>query len=189
MGGRDALLDAGFEALVEEGPTFGTEAVVRRAGVSKGLLFHHFGSREGLLDAMAARVLAATQEGLARLDTDYPNPRERLVALARTLLEDPRVEPRETRHVQQFWLQTDATGGCRGALRDALVADYVAATVREGVTTGALRAGVDARAVSDLLLARWHGATTLAATGRALDFDREAERVVEEMLRRLLPTS
>lgn len=187
MDGRERLLDAAFDALVEDGPAFATQAVVARADASKGLLFHHFGTREGLLDAMATRVLAATQEGLARLDTDYPNPRERLAALARTLLEDPRVEARETRHVQQFWLQTDATGGCRGALRDALVADYVAATVREGAATGALRAGVDARAVADLLLARWHGATTLAATGRGLDFDREAERVVDELSRLAFP--
>jgi AcrR family transcriptional regulator len=184
MAGREALLDAAFEELLERGPGLPAEAVARRAGVSKALLFHHFGSREGLLDAMAARVLAQTQEGLARLVDDYPDPSRRLAALARTLLEDPGdAPPAHARRVLVFWLQDDAEGSCRGALRDALLADYVAALVREGVATGALRAGTEAGEVARLLLARWHGATALHAAGSAVDFEAEAERLVAEVER------
>ena len=162
---RDALLDAGFEALVEEGPDFGAASVARRSGASKALVFHHFGTREGLLDAMAARVLSQTQEGLTRLAEDYPDGRARLDALARTLLEEPRdITPKEARHVMAFWLLTDATGSCRGALRDALIADFV---------------GNDR--IAQLLLSRWHGTTVLYASGRAVDFEREQERLVEEL--------
>ena len=31
-----------------------TAAVARRAGVSEGIVFHHFGSKAGLLEAVAA---------------------------------------------------------------------------------------------------------------------------------------
>lgn len=185
MGARDALLDAAFQCLVEEGPAFATDALARRAGVSKGLVFHHFGHREGLLDAMAARVLGETQEGLARLVADYPNPRERLAALARALLEPPE-DPAAARRVLLFWLAEDASGAPRGALRDALLADFIGATLRDGVATGAVRPGVDAARLADLLLARWHGLTTLAAAGRAVDFDREADELVAELEARLL---
>lgn len=180
MDGPARILDAAFEALVEEGPGFPIASVVARADVSKGLVFHHFATREGLLDAMAARILEETQAGLAHLDRDYPNPRDRLTALARTLLEDPRDLPVSVRHVHQFWLLDDAEGACRGALRDALVADYVAATLREGVATGALRSA-DAEAVATLLLGRWHAVTTLVATGRRVDFEREADRVASDL--------
>lgn len=184
MAGREALLDAAFEELVERGPSLPAEAVARRAGVSKALLFHHFGSREGLLDAMAARVLAQTQEGLARLVDDYPDPARRLAALARTLLEDPGdAPPAHARRVLLFWLQDDAEGACRGALRDALLADYVAALVRDGVATGALRPGSDAGELARLLLARWHGVTALHAAGSPVDFEAEAERLVADVER------
>jgi len=162
---QDRLLDAAFLALERDGPHFSLDAVARAARASKALLFHHFGTREGLLDAMAARVLSQTQEGLARLVEDYPDPRARREALARTLLEEPRdVAPRQARHVMAFWLLTDATGSCRGALRDALLVDFV----------GSERA-------ASLLLSRWHGATVLYASGRAVDFEREQERLVEEL--------
>ena len=178
---RDALLDAAFEALLEEGPSFSVEGAARRAGASKALVFHHFRGREGLLDAMAARVLAQTQEGLARLADDYPNPRERLAALARTLLEHPGdTTPAMARRVLLFWLQDAAAGGCRAALRDALLADFVAATLREGVATGALRAGADAQRVARALLARWHGVTAVYAAGARVDFEAEAERLAAD---------
>ena len=168
---REALLDAAFQALVDEGPGFGVAAVARRAGASKALVFHHYATREGLLDAMAARVLSETQEGLARLADDYPNPRERLDALARTLLEEPQdATPAQARHVLAFWLATDPTGACRGQLRDALVADFVEKTLRE--------AGLRAPGLADVLLSRWHGATVLYASGRAVDYEREAAALV-----------
>jgi AcrR family transcriptional regulator len=162
---QDALLDAAFAVLVREGPGFGIASVAREADASKALVFHHFGTREGLLDAMAARVLSETQEGLTRLAQDHPPRRARIEALARTLLEEPRgTRPKEARHVMAFWLLTDATGSCRGALRDALIADFIG----------------DERAAT-LLLSRWHGATALYASGRAIDFEREQERVVDEL--------
>lgn len=188
LSARDELLDAAFRILAEDSGAVKPDAVAREAGVSKALVFHHFGTREGLLDAMAARVLAETQRGLARLSDDYPNPRERLAALARTLLEEPVDMPRAAaRRVLLFWLADDAQGQCRGALRDALLADYVRAVVREGVATGALRPGADADAVARLLLARWHGATVVFAAGGAVDFETEAERLVDEIARAAFP--
>ncbi|MFA5860543.1 MAG: helix-turn-helix domain-containing protein [Candidatus Thermoplasmatota archaeon] len=184
---REALLDAAFEALVQDGPHFRVERVAARADASKALVYHHFGSREGLLDAMAGRVLAQTQDGLERLVMDYPNPRERLDALARTLLEEPRdSSPTEARRVHLFWMQDDAAGTCRGALRDSLIADFVSQTIHEGVALGVMRApaaGADTIAV--LLLGRWHGATVQYAEARVVDFEREQERLVTDIGRAL----
>lgn len=188
VGARDAILDAAFRAL-DRGPgRVRPDDVAREAGVSKALVFHHFGTRDGLLDAMAARVLSQTQEGLARLVDEHPNPRDRLDALARTLLEEP-VEstPAQARRVLLFWLEEDTRGACRGALRDALVADFARDAVREGVAAGALRPGADADAVAQLLLARWHGATLLYAEAGRADFEREAERLLADLARAVHP--
>jgi AcrR family transcriptional regulator len=163
---RESLLDAAFGALVKEGPHFHVEHVAARAGASKSLVFYHFGSHEGLLDAMATRVLSETQDGLARIADENPSAQARREALARALLEEPGEDspPAATRHVMSFWLLTDATGSCRGALRDALLADFVR----------------DPRA-SDLILARWHGATVRYAMGRDVEWEREADALVAEL--------
>lgn len=174
---REALLDAAFEALLDEGPGFAAASVARRAEASKGLVFHHFASREGLLDAMAARVLRETQEGLATLAEENASPRDRLAALARALLAEPPDGPRATRHVIRFWLEDDAQGACRGRLRDALVEDFVAATLREA------RSAAPPARVATTILARWHGATALYASGAAVDFDAEQDRLVDELQR------
>lgn len=182
MSGREALLDAAFEELVARGPALPAEAVARRAGVSKALLFHHFGGGEGLRDAMAARVLAQTQEGLRRIVEDYPDPRERLAALARTLLEEPLdTSPAASRRVLLFWLAEDAEGGCRAALRDDLLAGFIAALVREGVALHAFRPGADGERAATVTLARWHGATVAYAAGRRVDFEAEADALVREL--------
>ncbi|MEA3202122.1 MAG: Bacterial regulatory protein tetR family [Thermoplasmata archaeon] len=176
---REALLDAAFDLLVAEGPTLPASGIARRAGASKALVYHHFGDREGLLDAMAGRVLAQTQQGLSRLAADYPNPRDRLAALARTLLSAPaQPPPLEARRVMLFWMEGEPP---RAALRDGLLADFVAATAREGVATGAMRAGLDAAALATRILARWHGLTALHAAGRAVEFDAEADALADEL--------
>lgn len=56
---RDRLLDA-FEALlIEQGEKAATlDAVAARAGVSKGGLLYHFGSKDALVDGQLARMAA-----------------------------------------------------------------------------------------------------------------------------------
>lgn len=172
---RDGIVERALELLARDGPGFSLDALAAEAAASKALLFHHFGTREGLLDAMAARVLRETQEGLGVLADEHPEPRARLAALARALLAQPPDPPRETRHVVQFWLLDDARGSCRGALRDALVADFIAAALAEA------RVLAEPRALAASLLARWHGATSVYASGGAVDFEREQERIVAEL--------
>lgn len=170
---RERILHAALQRLAREG-VVSPAKVARDAEVSKALVFHHFRSMEGLLDAIAESVLRGTQEGLGAFARDYPNPRERLHALARALLAEPPETPQAAGHVLRFWLS-----GGRAALRDALVADFVRATLKE------MRWPGDATRVASMLLARWHGATVVYAAGGAVDFDAEAERAAAELDRML----
>jgi TetR/AcrR family transcriptional regulator, regulator of cefoperazone and chloramphenicol sensitivity len=67
---RSRIRGAAFTLVAERGVT-GTSVreVARRAGVSPGLVLHHFGSREGLLDAVAAWVHGHLQEATRDSDT------------------------------------------------------------------------------------------------------------------------
>lgn len=170
---RERILDAALDLLAREGPP-APATVARDAGVSKALVFHHFRSVEGLHDAIAEKVLRETQEGLDALARDFPNPRERLQALVRALLSEPPEGPAAALHVLRFWLAGDRAG-----VRDGLVTDFVRATLKE------MRWAGDAARVASMLLARWHGATAVYATGSAVDFDAEAERAIAELERML----
>ena len=168
--GKTELLDAAFAVLARDGE-LRPESIAQESGASKALVFHHFGSLAGLQQAMAERVLRETQAGLDALADDFPNPRERLEALARALLSEPPDPPLWTRRVMRFWLADDE----RGRLRDALVTDFVAKTLKEA------RLHAPPTVVAATILARWHGATAVYANGGAFDFDAEAERLAGEM--------
>lgn len=61
---RAAILDAAETMLRDVGPGgIRLQEVARQVGVSHPTVLHHFGSREGLLDAVVARSLASVQAG------------------------------------------------------------------------------------------------------------------------------
>lgn len=64
--GREDWLALGRAALEEEGPSGLTvEALMRRAGRTRGSFYHHFGSQGAFLHALAAAWAASGGEGLA----------------------------------------------------------------------------------------------------------------------------
>lgn len=98
---RNALLDAA-ETLVRERGTDGwsLREASARVGVSPSAAYHHFASREALVRALSARVLARLAERMDDAATDQAaqagsDQRRRLVAVGRTYVrwavEDPAV--------------------------------------------------------------------------------------------------
>jgi AcrR family transcriptional regulator len=77
---RTRLIDAAIERFAADGLGASFDAVAADVGVTKGALYHHFGSKEGLVEAVykeavrrhAARVIEASAHGTGR---------ERLLAL------------------------------------------------------------------------------------------------------------
>jgi AcrR family transcriptional regulator len=77
---RTRLIDAAIDRFAADGLGASFDAVAAEVGVTKGALYHHFGSKEGLVEAVykeairrhAERVLAAIGDGTGR---------ERLLAL------------------------------------------------------------------------------------------------------------
>jgi AcrR family transcriptional regulator len=67
---RDEIADAAVHCFAREG--FGTSlrTVAAEAGVSAALIVHHFGSKQGLVEACDARVLGVADEKLRLLNND-----------------------------------------------------------------------------------------------------------------------
>lgn len=74
---REALIAAARRLFTERGyENVGTEEIVREAGVTRGALYHHFGDKASLLEAVYERVEAESTERVARvvLGSDLHSP-------------------------------------------------------------------------------------------------------------------
>jgi AcrR family transcriptional regulator len=71
---RERLLEAAISRLAEGGPDTSFDTIAADVGVTKGALYHHFGSKEGLVEEVykeavrrhADRVIAASETGTGR---------------------------------------------------------------------------------------------------------------------------
>lgn len=94
---REALVEAAVRIVEAEGlEAMGLRCAARAAGVSAAAPYHHFGSKEGLLAAVAAegfRRLARTQHQAAGGPTGALAPRERINALGRAYVRFARQHP------------------------------------------------------------------------------------------------
>jgi AcrR family transcriptional regulator len=74
------LLEAALEVIRREGPGVSMERIAAEAGVTKPILYRHFGAREGIVEALAERFEAELTEALQAAINRDANPRELLLA-------------------------------------------------------------------------------------------------------------
>ncbi|MFL5899057.1 MAG: TetR/AcrR family transcriptional regulator [Solirubrobacterales bacterium] len=80
---REALIAAARGLFTERGyEKVGTAEIVRAAGVTRGALYHHFGGKASLLEAVYARIEAESTERVARvvLGSELESPLEAMQA-------------------------------------------------------------------------------------------------------------
>jgi AcrR family transcriptional regulator len=85
------LIAAARQLFTERGyENVGTEEIVRAAGVTRGALYHHFGDKATLLDAVYARIEAESTERVARvvLGSELHSPLDAMKAGIAAFLEE-----------------------------------------------------------------------------------------------------
>ncbi|HWN73098.1 MAG TPA: helix-turn-helix domain-containing protein [Solirubrobacterales bacterium] len=88
---QEALIAAARRLFTERGyENVGTEEIVRAAGVTRGALYHHFGDKASLLDAVYARIEAESTERVARvvLGSELHSPLDAMKAGIEAFLEE-----------------------------------------------------------------------------------------------------
>ena len=146
---RTRLIDAAIERFAADGLGASFDAVAAEVGVTKGALYHHFGSKEGLVEAVykeaigrhAERVVAASAEG---------DGRARLLALVDA---SARLYASRSPFYRVLGSLHLAAAADRPALADIArrmqrtQRDFMIGLVRQGQRDGSIDPGLDAEAV------------------------------------------
>jgi AcrR family transcriptional regulator len=180
---RQKILDAALALAGEEGfAALGINAVARRAGADKQLIYRYFGGLEDLLAAagadVAERMAKALTPALQPPPVSYAELAERL-ALA--LYDQMRADPmyRQLR-LMEASAPTPATDAFRAARGAALQGWMLAA--RQGLV---LPEGVDVPALNALIIAAVEGAAILGPVGMEKGSQATRDRLLP-MLRRMI---
>jgi AcrR family transcriptional regulator len=170
---KAALGEAAWELLLERGAAaMSVDAIVARAGLSKGTFFHFFPCKQDLLDAICARIAEESfRHAAAALERRESGPVERLDAFLRASREW-RFE--KSRAVGGLWLELSRDENAAllrrvGGIGVARLAPPVAALIAEGVECGAMRAAdpeVTAQLVVEWMSATVEGSLRLFAADR-----------------------
>ena len=176
---RAALIDAARELFADKGfAATGREEIVERAGVTRGAMYHHFGSKEDLFRAvyeqLETKLMEAIVVAAAAAATD---PIEQLRLGARAYLDAAADDPAVRRVVL-----LDAPSVLSAEVRHELAEIYGLGVTRE-VLAQAMAAGRIARqpveVLAPIVLAALHQAAELVADGQ----DRaEVGAIVDRMI-------
>jgi AcrR family transcriptional regulator len=180
-----ALLAAAAELVVESGVRALTTANVgERAGYSRGIVTHHFGSKQALLDALAR----SSQSGFVPGVADLPSGLDRLVTLIEGYVDELGRDAITARALLLLWAEAATAPELTAVFRDrdeAFRAD-LRADVAAGIADGAIRADADPRDVAVAVLGQLRG----IGMQRLLDPDavdtRRLSRAVGQQWRRAL---
>ncbi len=92
---REALLDAADRIVQRDGPAVSMASIAAEAGITKPILYRHFGDKEGLYAALAARhterLLHVLQEALAAGGTARERVERTIGAYLSTIEAEPQV--------------------------------------------------------------------------------------------------
>lgn len=191
---RDDLIAATLDLVAEGGTDAATvRAIAERAGVTPGLIRHHFGDKDALMQAAYARLAdSMVTPCRAAADAAGPDPALRLRAFLSAALRPPVLDPRSVGVWAAYMHRTRADAQLRAAheagylaFRDALQ-DLIAALPRRTPTLAPRDAAIALNALLDglwleggLLPDRFATgeleSLALAAAARLLDTDLSAK--------------
>ena len=167
---RERLLAAALRVFNRDGVAGASiHAICAEAGVSIGSTYHHFGSKQGLADALQAAGLRAHLESLRGRLPDPPSARASVTVLVDALIDWVQANPEWAR-----FIYFEAAGRARGAAVQAVNSDYAAVVgehSRPLIAAGALRR-LPADSYASLVLGPTHDFARRALAGQtAADLD------------------
>ena len=188
---RERLLQAAFREVYRSGfQSAGLNAILAAAGVTRGALYHHFGSKEALGYAIVEEIIAPDNRGqwLRPLE-NCEDPIDALIGAVQELS----VQPEAVRggcpllNLAQEMSPLDAGFRQRLATIFRNWQDGVAAALRDGQNHGKVRRDLEPAQAAGLLIAMVEGYGSLAKNAQDAKVMEEGIRNIVEWLRSMRP--
>jgi len=138
---RAELLDAAIRAIRREGPSVSMETIAAEAGITKPVVYRHFGDKDGLYRALAERYIADLMGELETALASIDDPRQRIEVTIGTYLKLVERDP----GVYRFLTRTVVADWSEGADHLAGFVHRIAGRISEVLTTQFIRLGLPAR--------------------------------------------
>ncbi len=171
---RDALLDAAADLLQQVGwASFSFRDLAQRVGIRAPSIHHHFPTKADLGVALVARMREERQAGEVELVAQYPDPRERLLALGRMIQERICSNGQRSCPIYAFQAEFPVLPAAVQTLVRAWIDDCLAGLARwleDGRTRGVLRFHGDARQQALVVWAVLQQGTQLHRTHPETDY-------------------
>ena len=105
------LIEATFECIYRYGFAGTTiERVARQAGVSKGIISHYFGDKDGLLEATMRGLVRQLDINARTRNRHSTDPKERIIAIIGSNFAEQQVTPEAITVWLAFWAQARLAG-------------------------------------------------------------------------------
>jgi TetR/AcrR family transcriptional regulator, transcriptional repressor for nem operon len=188
---RERLLQAAFREVYRSGfQSAGLNAILAAAGVTRGALYHHFGSKEALGYAIVEEIIAPDTHGQWLLPLqNCEDPIDALIGAVQELS----VQPEAVRggcpllNLAQEMSPLDAGFRQRLATIFRNWQDGVAAALRDGQNHGKVRRDLEPAQAAGLLIAMVEGYGSLAKNAQDAKVMEEGIRNIVEWLRSMRP--
>lgn len=188
---RDHLVAAAFAEMYRCGYRGADlSGILSRTGLTKGALYHHFGSKTGLGHAVIEQVIAqiTTDKWLAPLD-DVDDPIDALKAIVAETRLDPEAVSGGCPLNNLAQEMSPLEEGFRLRLAQ-IFADWiggVADALRLGQINGKVRRDLDARDTATFFIATYEGYISLAKTAQSAELLASGVRQLDAWLESLRP--
>ena len=173
---RRRILDAAFQEVHRNGfQAARVDAILERAGVTKGALYHHFPDKTRLGYAVVEEIIhePLLEAYIADLRDEHMDPLDTLQAVLRRRADDFESGGIELgcplNNLTQEMSPLDEGFRARMAATLGAWTDAFAEALERGQRTGRIRMDVDARAVAHLLVAAIEGSFGMAKNARSVE--------------------
>ncbi len=188
---RERLLQAAFQLMHRSGfRSTDLDAILARAGVTKGALYHHFANKEALGYAVVDEVIAnLTFERWVRPLQDAKNPIDALVRIVQDMSMKPKDLQRgcPLNNLSQEMSPIDAGFRRKTAKVFKVWHEAIAVALRGGQKRGVVRSDVNADETATFLIAAVEGYVSLAKNSQSTRMLQSGKLSVSRHLESLRP--
>lgn len=159
---RTEIVDAAARVFSRKGFGARMEDIVRESGLSKGLLYWYFKSKDAIIVAIMDRLIGPELRGAEVLPAGPGSARQRILGLAEQTIREIRAMERFIPITYEFYTLAFRNRVVRRAIKGFFgrFIDGIQGVIQQGIDRGEFRA-VDARAAAVCLIASFEGTLLL----------------------------